>query len=65
MVNRKEQFFKSVANLLNQLNSSHPFDKQIIQQLLDGGFKHKDVEDLRELILKASKAYYSGQKEKE
>ena len=62
-VDRRSKFFDSVANMMNQLNSSHPFDKEIIQELLDGGMSQDDVEHLRELVLKASKAYYSGQKE--
>jgi hypothetical protein len=55
---RHLKFWKTINSLLEHFQSLHPYDKNIIQELLKGGMTKDEVTQLRELLLKAAKAYY-------
>ena len=55
---RKKIFWDSIQRLVDFFNSSHPFDRLLIQDLVKGGMTEKEVIQFRELTLKAAKVYY-------
>tara|TARA_R110000803_G_scaffold74845_1_gene138943 strand:- start:523 stop:747 length:225 start_codon:yes stop_codon:yes gene_type:complete len=55
---RKKLFWDSVQKIVDFFNSSHPFDKSLIQDLVKGGMTKNEIIQFRELTLKAAKAYY-------
>lgn len=58
-VKRRNLFYKSLEEILKILNSSHPFDKEVITEMLDSGMDKEEILKLRDLVTKASKAYYA------
>lgn len=55
---RKKLFWDSIQKVVDFFNSSHPFDKSLIQDLIKGGMTKDEIIQFRELTLKAAKAYY-------
>lgn len=52
------KFWVALKSLIEHFNSDHPWDKSIVQKLMEGGMSKEEIKKFRELTLKASKAYY-------
>lgn len=55
---RKKAFWDCIEKLVVFFNSAHPFDKSIVQDLLNGGMSQREIKKFRKLTLKAARAYY-------